>query len=241
MKLKLVEKRQEAKGTRSFFWESEKPVKYLPGQYFYFTLPKLEFPDPRGATRHFTLSSSPTEGALLRMTTRIREESGFKKSLDSLEVGSLIEGEGPNGTFVLDESEKGPHVLLAGGIGITPFRSMIKYSLDKNLPSKITLIYSCSIPEEIVFRNELEGYNDLTPNLKLYLTVSQPQKTKDGWNGLAGRIDEAMIPKIIPDYSSLNPTFWVCGPPPMVEAMEQILDRLNVPLGKLRSEKFTGY
>jgi len=241
MKLKLADKRQEAKGTKSFFWEPEKPVKYLPGQYFYFTLPKLNFPDPKGSTRHFSLSSSPTEGVLLRMTTRIREESGYKKTLDSLDIGAEIEAEGPNGTFVLDESEKGPHVLLAGGIGITPFRSMIKYNLDKNLGTKITLIYSCSIPEEIVFRQELEGYNDLTQSLKLFLTVSQPQNTKSGWTGLTGRIDESMINKIVPDYSSLNPTFWLCGPPPMVEAMEKVLGKINISSGKVRSEKFTGY
>ena len=156
-------------------------------------------------------------------------------------IGAEIEAEGPNGTFVLDESEKGPHVLLAGGIGITPFRSMIKYNLDKNLGTKITLIYSCSIPEEIVFRQELEGYNDLTQSLKLFLTVSQPQNTKSGWTGLTGRIDESMINKIVPDYSSLNPTFWLCGPPPMVEAMEKVLGKINISSGKVRSEKFTGY
>jgi ferredoxin-NADP reductase len=241
MKLKLVDKRQEAKGTKSFFWEPEREINYLPGQYFYFTLPVLKFPDPRGSTRHFTISSSPTEGNLLRITTRIREESGFKKTLDSLEIDTVIEGEGPNGTFVLDESEKGPHVLLAGGIGITPFRSMIKYNLDKNLGTKITLLYSCSIPEEIVFRHELEGYNDLTQSLKLFLTVSQPQNARSGWTGLTGRIDQNMVRKIVPDYSSLNPTFWVCGPPSMVEAMEKVLGQLNVSSGKVRSEKFTGY
>jgi len=241
MKLKLADKRLEAKGTKSFFWESEKPLNYLPGQYFYFTIPKLNYPDPRGATRHFTLSSSPTEPPLIRNTTRIREESGYKKTLDELEIGTTIEGEGPNGTFVLDEAEKGPHVLLAGGIGITPFRSIIKYSLDKSLVASIILIYSCSVPEEIIFRKELEGYADLTQNLKLYLTVSQPGKTKNGWTGLTGRIDEGMIKKLIPDYSSLNPTFWLCGPPPMVEAMEQVLGNLNISSGKVRSEKFTGY
>ena len=241
MKLKFVDKRQEAKGTKSFFWEPEKPVKYLPGQYFYFTLSSLKFPDPRGSTRHFTLSSSPSEGVFLRNTTRIREESGYKKSLDALEIGEIIEGEGPNGTFVLDEAEKGPHVLLAGGIGITPFRSMIKYNLDKNLGTKITLIYSCSIPEEIVFRQELEGYGDLIQNIKIYLTVTQPQNSKNGWTGLTGRIDAEMVKKIVPDYSSLNPTFWLCGPPLMVEAMEQVLGKLNISSGKVRSEKFTGY
>ena len=239
MKLKLVEKRDEAKGTKSFFWETEKPVNYLAGQYFYFTLPSLNYPDPRGATRHFTLSSSPTEGNLLRNTTRIREESGYKKTLDDLEIGTLIEGEGPNGTFILDEAEPGPHVFLAGGIGITPFRSMIKYAADKNLNTQIHLIYSNSIPEEIAFRAELDGLAKSWPNLKLDMTVTKPEESKEPWKGLTGRIDENLIQKLVPDIN--NNIFWVCGPPAMVEAMEQTLGKLNLSSGKVRSEKFTGY
>ena len=239
MKLKLVEKRDEAKGTKSFFWETEKPVNYLAGQYFYFTLPSLNYPDPRGATRHFTLSSSPTEGNLLRNTARIREESGFKKTLDDLEIGTLIEGEGPNGTFILDEAEPGPHVFLAGGIGITPFRSMIKYAADKNLNTQIHLIYSNSIPEEIAFRAEFDGLAKSWPNLKLDMTVTKPEESKEPWKGLTGRIDENLIQKLVPDLGSN--IFWVCGPPAMVEAMEQTLGKLNLSSGKVRSEKFTGY
>ena len=239
MKLKLIEKREEAKGTKSFFWEPEKPVNYLAGQYFYFTLPLLKYSDPRGATRHFTLSSSPTEGNILRLTTRIREQSGFKKTLDELEIGALIEGEGPNGEFILDENEKGPHVFLAGVIGITPFRSMVKYAADKNLDIQIHLIYSNSIPEEIAFRAEFEALAKSWPNLKLDMTVTKPEETKEPWNGLTGRIDENLIQKLVPDIN--NNIFWVCGPPAMVEAMELTLGKLNISSGKVRSEKFTGY
>jgi len=133
MKLALVKKEDVAKGTKSFYWEPEKKVNYLPGQYFYYTLPKLNYDDPRGPTRHFTISSSPTEDNLLRLTTRIRPESAYKKTLDELKIGDTVSGEGPSGTFILDEHEKGPHVLIAGGIGITPFRSFIKYNIDNNL------------------------------------------------------------------------------------------------------------
>ena len=104
MRLVLVDKKTEAEGTKSFFFEPEEIVSYLPGQYFYFTLPKLKFPDERGDTRHFTLSSSPTEGKTLRITTRVREESGFKKTLDELPFGSNLEGRGPNGTFYIPSS-----------------------------------------------------------------------------------------------------------------------------------------
>lgn len=239
MKLKLVEKRDEARGTKSFFWEAEKPVNYLAGQYFYFTLPSLKYPDPRGATRHFTLSSSPTEGNLLRVTTRVRQESGFKKTLDELEIGSTIEGEGPEGTFILDEKEPGPHVFLAGGIGITPFRSMIKYAVDKNLDTAIHLIYSNSIPEEITFRAELESLAKSWPNLKLDMTVTKPEESQEKWSGLVGRTDENLIQKLVVDIG--QPIFWVCGPPTMVSAMEQALGKLNLSSGRVRSEKFTGY
>ena len=239
MKLKLARKLDEAKGTKSFFWEPEKPVSYIAGQYFYFTIPQLKYPDPRGNTRHFTLSSSPTEGNLLRNTTRIRDESGYKRTLDELEIGVLIDGEGPNGTFILDEKETGPHVFLAGGIGITPFRSMVKYAADKNLGTKIQLIYSNSIPEEIAFREELLNLSKSWPNLKLDMTITKPEETKEPWQGLTGRVDEALITKLVPDF--LQKTFWVCGPPPMVDAMEGALGKLGLSSGKVRSEKFTGY
>lgn len=239
MKLKLIEIREEAKGTKSFFWQPEKNVSYLPGQYFYFTLPSLKYPDPRGGTRHFTLSSSPTEGEILRNTTRIREESGYKKTLNELEVGAVIEGEGPNGTFLLDENEKGPLVFLAGGIGITPFRSMMKFATDKKLQIPIHLIYSNSIPEEIAFRAEIEELIKTNPNLKVDMTISKPEESKEKWEGITGRIDENLLRKLVPDVTA--PFFMVSGPPPMVDAVEQALGKLGLASGRVRSEKFTGY
>ena len=243
MKLKLVDKKVEAQGTKSFFWETQKEVKYLPGQYFYFTLPKLNYPDPRGATRHFSLSSSPTEGKLIRCTTRIRQESGYKKTLNELSIGSEIEGEGPEGSYILDEKEKGNHLLLAGGIGITPFRSMIKYAIDKKTPSNIHLLYSNSIPEQITFRRELEDWARKADNFRLDMTVTKPEESKEKWSGLSGRLDELMIKKLIENWKLeiKNLTFWLCGPPPMVDAMEQIMGMLKVSFGQVRSEKFTGY
>lgn len=243
MKLKLIDKRQEAEGTKSFFWETQKEIKYLPGQYFYFTLPKLNFPDPRGATRHFTLSSSPSEGKIIRCTTRIRQESGFKKTLDGLSIGSEIQGEGPEGSYILDENEKGPHVFLAGGIGITPFRSMIKYVVDNNLDIQIHLIYSNSIPEQIAFKKELADWSKKSHNVSVDMTVSKPEESKEKWSGLTGRVDEFMIKKLIENWKLeiRNLTFWLCGPPVMVDAMEQIMGKLKVSFGQVRSEKFTGY
>lgn len=233
MKLKLLKKEEEAKGTKSFFWQTEKEIKFLPGQFFYFTLPKLNFPDPRGATRHFTISSSPTETGYIQFTTRIREGSGYKKTLDTLPIGAEIEGDGPNGTFILGDDEAGPHIFLAGGIGITPFRSMIKYVAAKNLKHQIYLIYSDSTPEEMPFQKELQVISKSHPNIKIRFVFTKSE----------GRLDEAKI-KEITNHQSLvtgHSTWWLCGPPGFVDAMEQILGNLQVPLGRVRAEKFTGY
>ena len=246
MKFTLIEKRDEAKGTKSFIWEPEKALDYLPGQYFYFTLWELNYPDPRGATRHFTLSSSPTETPLISLTTRIREQSGYKKTLDELAIGSVVDGEGPNGTFILDPTPQelrgaSENIFVAGGIGITPFRSMIKYAIDKNLDIPIHLIYSNSLPEEITFRAELEEWSKKFPNFKLDMTVTKPEESKEKWTGTVGRIDENLLKKLITNDQLLIANYWLCGPPPMVDGLEQVLGKLGLSVGRVRSEKFTGY
>lgn len=232
MKLKLVKKIDEAKGTKSFFWEPEKAVSYQPGQYFYYTIPSLKYPDPRGTTRHFTNSASPTEGNLLRITTRIRDESGYKKSLDELPIGSEVDGEGPNGTFVLDEKDTGAHIFIAGGIGITPFRSMIKYAADKNLSVPIYLIYSNS-DGDFVFGQELKEINSKSNLIKIEFYDSSK----------SGHLDELKIKKFIENWKLVigNCTFWLCGPPQMVDAMEQLIGKLGVSVDRVFTEKFTGY
>ena len=239
MKLKLIEKRIEAKDTKSFWFETEKKVDWIPGQYFYFTIPSPKFPDAKGNTHHFTIFLSPTEGSTIGFTTRMRDTSNYKKSMDALSVGTEIEGEGPEGTFVLDEKEKGPHILLAGGIGITPFRSVIKYSVDKGLKDTLHLIYANSTPEEIAFRKELEAWDKENAHIKVDMTISKPEESKENWTGLVGRIDEALVKKVSSLYT--KPTFWVCGPPAFIDAMEKTLGQMRITSDMVRSEKFTGY
>jgi ferredoxin-NADP reductase len=243
MKVKLVDKKKEAKGTVSFFFEPENNINWYAGQYYYFTFPELKYPDDRGTTRHFTISSSPTEGKLIRLTTRIRDKSGFKQSLNELPVGKTLEGAGPNGTFVLDEKEEGPHFFVAGGIGITPFRSMIKYVVDKALGTPIYMIYSNSVPEEIAFKKELDEISSKFPNIHIEYTISKPGESKEKWTGRSGRIDENMLKDLLKKFSldKDGVTWWVCGPPPMIDAMEEVLEKMKISSDIIRTEKFTGY
>jgi glycine betaine catabolism B len=231
MKVKLVKKIDEAKDTKSFIFQPEKAILFSPGQYLYYTLPKLNYPDAKGATRHFTIASSPTEDGLM-LTTKIRAESGYKKTLDELPMGSFVEIQEPNGTFFFDEGETEPHVFLAGGVGITPFRSMIKYVVDKKIKTPIYLIYSNS-DESTTFKKELDEITKSNPNIKVHYVVSS----------IEGHLDQTKIDSIIGSWNLKNIkfTWWICGPPPFTSAMEDILSKMKVPGGQIRSEKFTGY
>jgi len=236
MKAKLVKKTTEAKNTVSFYFEPEKQTSFLPGQYYYFTLPKLNYPDPRGNTRHFTIASSPTESKIFQITTRIREESGYKKTLDDLQIGSEIEIEGPNGTFVLDEkSGIANNIFLAGGIGITPFRSIIKYNIDQKSknsmvkPSYMHLIYSNG-GSDFVFKKELKKWSRDHDFIKVdFFDTSKSE-----------HLDSKSLSHLVSNHL-VSSTYWVVGPPAFVSAMEEILRSLKIPSSNIFTEKFIGY
>ena len=239
MKLKLLKKTEIAKDTMSFEFLPEKKKAWLPGQYFYLTLENMKAKDSKGPTRDFTIASSPTEEPNLLFAARIRDKSNFKQALKNLPEGTEIEGEGPNGSFILDENEKKHHVMIAGGIGITPLRSIIKYHTDKSTDTKLTLIYSNSSPKGIAFKTNLELWQKQNKNFKLHMTITKPIGLSQNWSGLKGRIDEKMIRALVPELQ--NATYWLCGPPGMVNAMEDLLETLKIPLKKTRVEKFSGY
>jgi len=244
MKVKLINKHEECKDTVSFFFEPQEPVTRRPGQYFYIDVPELKYPDPRGPKRQFTISSSPTEGPILRVTVRTRAEniSGYKHTLYELPEGTLLEAEGPMGNYILDEQTpfEGQQVFLAGGIGITPYRCFMKYAIDKGLQKQMHLIYSNPTPSEITFREELEQMAKEHSNIKVDMTVTHPEEEpQNPWSGLTGRVDQAFLEKQVGDLS--KPTFWMCGPPPMVDALDEMLGKAGIPTAKRKIEKFTGY
>lgn len=230
MKLTLVKKIDEARGTKSFFFKSETPLSWEPGQYIYITLPYLNYPDERGDTRHFTISDSSTEGDLVRITVRVRQESGYKKTLDELPVGTIVEGKGPQGTFLFDQKIEN-NIFLAGGIGITPFRSIIKNIVDdkQKQETNIHLIYSNS-DSDFVFKNELDKWQTENDFLKItYLDSS-----------VSGHLDSKKISSVVSN-DDIKITYYAVGPNTFVNAMEEILGELKIPEDNIKTEKFTGY
>jgi len=201
---------------------------YLAGQYMFIT---LEVGDAE-LTKHLTISSSPTEN-FLEITKRLTGHP-FANALLSLEPGDIIRIRGPYGKFVLGDYKK--IGMLSGGIGITPLRSMIKYSTDKALSTRIILIYSNKNENDIAFNDEFQAIQRYNPNLKVINTITEPNRY---WNGSEGRINSEMIRKYLPDYK--DRVFYISGPEKMVNAMQILLNDLEIPESQIRKEYFSGF
>ncbi|HWQ45196.1 MAG TPA: xylene monooxygenase, partial [Methanosarcina barkeri] len=124
----------------------------------------------------------------------------------------------------------------SGGIGITPLRSMIKYSVDMKLDADIILLYSNRFENDIAFRNELEDVQIENPNIKIVEIITKP---KPEWEGVSGRINAEMVKEFIPDF--MERTFYTSGPQKMVDAMVSLLRELEVPDKQIKQEYFPGY
>src|ERR671925_2275729 len=222
------------------------PLNYTAGQFAFFDIGGV-YNDPKGPIRHFTISSSPTENFIM-FSTRIRE-SPYKKRLSTLEEGSRVKVRGPEGQFVLHEDYSKPAVFLSGGIGVTPFRSMIKYAADKQLPIKIVMFDSNRNQENTLFKKEFDEYVKINRNLKIVYTIteeeeqgSQDASIMQQWRGERGRIDKAMLTKYLTDDEIRNSIFYTCGPPGMIKAMQHLIqNELNIPEDRIKVEEFTGY
>ena len=218
---------------------------YTAGQFAFFEISDVKN-DPKGPIRHFTISASPTENFIM-FTTRIRD-SPYKKRLSTLEDGTKVKVRGPEGQFVLHDDYSKQAVFLSGGIGVTPFRSMIKYATDKQLPLKIVMFDSNRDPDGIIFKKEFDDWTTLNKNLKIIYTVSEDKHdenqsiVRNGWKGEYGRINKAMILKYLDNTMINNSIFYICGPPSMLKAMQSLLqEELDISKEKIKLEEFTGY
>lgn len=236
--LSFVKKEQLTADTYSFYFDrTVHPFEFLPGQYIRMILMHPD-PDERGTSRFFTIASSPSDHENLMITTRVLKSS-FKKYLLTLLPGQEVQFWGPTGHFVLHETEPKPLVCIAGGIGITPYHSMLTYAKEMNVTTPITVFASFSSPDEVVFWDELSAVNTVMPNLKAIYTVTKPEESTKSWSGETGRISPELIKKYVPDIAAC--TYYISGPGAMVDAMENLVASLNVPTEQIIIEKFPGY
>lgn len=232
--LSLIHKQKLAKDTFSFFFNRPKEFVYQPGQYIRLILPH-EHADERGISRFFTLSSSPHEEKYLTITVKIFD-STFKRALFSREEGCLVQVFGPMGNFTLDKSN-GDVVFLSGGIGITPFRSMINYAYAKGLRKNISLFASFSNREELLFYDELMSIARVNPLIKTIYSISGPNKPS--LNIESGRINGKLLKKYI--NTAKIERYYLTGSTGMVDGMSKMLLSLKIDTSRIITEKFSGY
>jgi len=237
--LPLIKKEQIAEEVYSLYFDRTacKDFDFSPGQYIRMTLP-IHATDGRGASRFFTITSSPLEKKYLMITTK-KGKSDFKNTLLRLPEGDAVKMFGPIGGFYLREEEISEQVFLAGGIGITPFHSMITYAAEKKLEVPIILFASFPTVENIIFYKELTKIAQEQQKIKIIYTLTQSQESKTPWSGETGRISGELLKKYIADI--MKPTYYVTGPPRMVDGMEELLVSLQIPQNQIRIEQFTGY
>lgn len=236
--LPFVKKEQLAKDTYSFYFGSTNTdFNFLPGQYIRMTL-AIKNPDNRGDSRPFTIASSPLEKDHIIITTKIIKSS-FKKRLAKLLPGEKVKFFGPMGGFVLKEEERENKVFLAGGIGITPFHSMVTFANAKKLSVPITLIVSFSTTDDLIFYKELSDIAKRNPFIKIVYTVSHPEGSGIRWMGEMGRISKGVIKKYVQDI--FKPQYFIVGPPAMVAAIEEVVRGMGVASERIFIENFTGY
>ncbi len=236
MRARMTEKREVAKGTLlAIFDLLGEEVDFRPGQYFFVTLPDLGHQDDRGLRRHITVVTSPNEKGVLGFATRMRE-SAFKRSLRALPVGTEVEVEPPKGRFVLPKDPSRPLVFVAGGIGITPFRSMLRFLRGQEVAYRVTLIYSNRDRESAAFLDELRALEQELPDFRLVLTMTQDP----GWPGERRRVDAEFFTDYLGDDLSAF-TFLVAGPPGMTAGAREALRQAGVEEENVMAERFSGY
>jgi ferredoxin-NADP reductase len=202
---------------------------YLPGQWAFVTVGSGK----QQITKPLSFSSSPTED-FLEFTKRLTG-SDFSNAFAAMRARDSATIRGPYGKLTLQDDHK-RICMLSGGIGITPLRSMIRYSTDKQLNTNIILLYSNRFEDDIAFQEDLDEMQLRNSNFKMIITITKPSRA---WKGLAGRINLDMIKRTVPNYEGR--IFYACGPKPMVDAMVGILTKMELPETQIKYEYFSGY
>lgn len=220
-----------------FLFVPTQKIAFSPGQYMEWTLPHEKI-DARGNRRYFTIASSPTENELRLGVKFYPNGSSFKKNMLLLNENNPIVAGNPAGDFVLPKNTNQKLVFIAGGIGITPFRSMIKYLIDTKQPRPITLFYANKTVDEIVY-SDIFNLAQREIGIKIVYTLTDQTKVPADWQGRVGRLDANMIAQIVPNFR--QNLFYLSGPRAMVASYRQILRDMGVLEKKIKVDFFPGF
>lgn len=234
---RLLNRVEVAEGTIAFHFEKPTGFDFKPGQSADLTLPNPPETDAEGNVRTFSIASAPFEDQLM-FATRMRD-TAFKRSLKKMPLGTVVKMDSAMGSFTLHKNSAKPAVFLAGGIGVTPFSSIVRQADHDRAPHKLYLFYSNRRPEDAPFVEVLQNLEKTNPQFRVIATMTEMRRWKKTWNGETGRIDQEMLSKYLNELR--GPIYYVAGPPALVSGMRKMLVASGVDEDDIRSDEFSGY
>ncbi|MFQ5931279.1 MAG: 2Fe-2S iron-sulfur cluster-binding protein, partial [Nitrospiraceae bacterium] len=206
------------------------PFSYMAGQFLTLAIE----PGGKPTKRSYTIASTPTRPDAIEITVK-REDHGLVSRYlhDEVKAGSTLNLSAPSGTFTFTGREHDSIVLIAGGVGITPMISVVRYLTDQKWGGDIFLLITHRTPSDYIFQTEIEDLKQRHANLRVITTMSRP----DGaWSGLTGRITKELIRESVPNIASRR--VHICGPVPMMDDVKAMLAELHVPPEQIKIEAF---
>lgn len=235
--VQLLRRENVAHATTAFHLTKPDGFTFKPGQAVDLILLGANAAEGDNGKHAFSIVSAPFESELV-VTTRMRD-SAFKRVLKDLPTGSSLGLDGPFGALTLHKNRARAAVFIAGGIGITPFMSILRQAANDQLPQRIVLLYSNRRPEDSAFLAELQQLELQNQQFRLIATMTQMDQSKLIWQGETQQIDETLLRKVAAELP--EPIFYLAGPPPMVSSMQAALNRAGVDDDDIRVEEFYGY
>jgi len=210
---------------------------FTPGQYMEWTLPHRS-PDSRGNRRYFTIASSPTENKMIVGVRFNPKGSSFKNTLSTLSSKEKIVAAQLSGDFTMPKDVSKKLVFIAGGIGVTPFRSMVKYVMDRGEKRDIVLLYTAKSVKDFAYK---EIFDDATNRgiIRTVYTITDKSCVPQNWTGETGRIDANLIKRKVLDFKERY--FYLSGPNALVEAYETLLKKMGVRSNRIKKDYFPGF
>jgi len=233
----LIKREEIAEGTMAFHFAKPADFQFRPGQSMDLTLLNPPETDAEGNSRTFSIASAPFDNDLM-IATRMRD-TAFKRVLRKASPELQVKIDGPGGSFVLHRKSERPAVFLAGGIGITPFVSIIRQAGHDKSPHHMYLFYSNRRLEDAAFLDVLSEATEQNPNFHLIATMTGEDKSHRQWKGETGHINKDMLTKHLPSLQ--GPIYYLAGPPAMVATTRRILIEAGVDEDDIRAEEFSGY
>jgi ferredoxin-NADP reductase len=221
----------------AFHFEKPAGWTFKAGQFIDITLLDPAETDAEGNTRGFSIASAPQEETLM-VATRMRD-TAFKRVLKTMPLGTAAKIEGPFGNLTLHNNAARPAVLLAGGIGITPFRSILFRAAKEKLPHRIFLFYSNRRPEDAPFFEALQALEKENSNYKLIATMTGMEDSHKEWHGESGLINQELLARYL--QNAVSPIYYIAGPAGMVKSLHTMLNEAGVDDDDIRTEEFVGY